>query len=454
MRDDIAVEMGTPSLQFAESDLADKFCEQHGEELRYVAKWGRWMRYVKGCWHEEETLLAFDLARKICDGLTRGSNRANKDLKSAKTFAAIERIAKADRRIAATVNQWDTDLWILNTPKGVVDLKTGKVRKHKPEDYLTKMTAAAPGGTCPLWMNHLKRITNGDDELVNYLQVMSGYTLTGETREHNLLYGHGTGRNGKGTTTGTLKEMMNDYAVAAPMQTFLVQNTPGHPTDLAMLRGARMVVASEVEEGQRWDENRIKMMTGGDPITARFMRQDFFTYKPQFKLWLSGNHKPSLRSVDVAIRSRFHLVPFTVEIPEAERDKELMEKLKGEWPGILAWAIDGCLLWQRNGLIPPPSVRAATDEYLAAEDTVTQWFADCCEASTNAKGLFTSELFNSWKSWAEEAGEFVGSQKRFSQRLEDRKHELGIEKVWNLHRDASHGNGFRGMKFREVRQKF
>jgi putative DNA primase/helicase len=186
-----------------------------------------------------------------------------------------------------------------------------------------------------------------------------------------------------------------------------------------MLRGARLVMATETEEGRRWAESRIKALTGGDPITARFMRQDFFTFTPQFKLFIAGNHKPGLRNVDEAIRRRLHLIPFDVKIPADERDRALAEKLKAEWPGILAWAIEGCRHWQRNGLAPPHAVTKATDEYLEAEDAMGQWLAECCEQGPY-RWASRADLFASWRQWAERVGEYVLPLKRFLQALETR----------------------------------
>jgi putative DNA primase/helicase len=185
------------------------------------------------------------------------------------------------------------------------------------------------------------------------------------------------------------------------------------------LHGARLVTATETEEGRRWAESRIKQLTGGDVVSARFMRQDFFDYRPQFKLVIAGNHKPSLRSVDEAIRRRFHLIPFAVTIPPIERDGELSEKLKAEWPGILRWLIDGCLEWQKNGLRPPKAVVDATEAYLSAEDAVAAWIDDSCQGNRSAWEQ-SSDLFASWSSWAESAGEIAGSQRRFSETLESR----------------------------------
>ncbi len=185
------------------------------------------------------------------------------------------------------------------------------------------------------------------------------------------------------------------------------------------MRGVRLAVGSETEEGARWAEARIKALTGGDRIAARFMRQDFFEFDPRFKLFVIGNKRPSLRGVDEAIRRRLHLVPFTVTIPERERDEELPERLRPEWPAILRWMIEGCLAWQHEGLNPPASVRTATASYLEAEDALTLWIDECCIRDPNAWEP-TGSLFASWKRWAEMSGEFVGSQKRFGQRLEER----------------------------------
>ena len=210
------------------------------------------------------------------------------------------------------------------------------------------------------------------------MRVM-GYCLTGITREHALFFGYGTGANGKGTFLNTMSAILGGYAAVAPMETFTASPTDRHPTDLAMLRGARLVAAQETEEGRRWAEGRIKAMTGGDPVTARFMRRDFFTFIPLFKLFIAGNHKPGLRGVDEAIRRRLNLIPFTVTIPVAERDVHLADKLGPEMPGILAWAIEGCLLWQRVGLQPPATVVEATHNYMAAEDALSLWIMERCK---------------------------------------------------------------------------
>ena len=301
----------------------------------------------------------------------------------------------------------------------MVNLRTGDTLAHDPARYITKITAVAHGGECPLWRRFLDEITTGNAELQGFLQRVVGYALTGSTREHALFFAYGTGGNGKGIFLNTVSAILADYAKTAPMETFTATQNDRHPTELAGLMGARLVTAQETESGKRWAESKIKSMTGGDPISARFMRQDFFEFTPQFKLLIAGNHKPGLRGVDEAIRRRFHLIPFTVTIPPEERDKDLAEKLKPEWGGILRWMIEGCLEWQRVGLAPPAIVRDATEAYLAAEDAIAQWLDECC-CHDPAYAERSSVLFANWKSWAEQAGEFAGSQKRFSQALEDR----------------------------------
>jgi putative DNA primase/helicase len=256
------------------------------------------------------------------------------------------------------------------------------------------------------------------------------------TREHALFFLYGTGANGKTTLLDAITSCAGDYHKTAPIETFTDSKNDRHPTELAGLHGARLVTATETEEGRQWAESKIKVLTGGDKIAARFMRQDFFEFTPQFKLIIAGNHKPGLRSVDEAIRRRLHLIPFTVTIPENERDAELPNKLKDERPGILAWMIDGCLAWQKHGLCPPTVVTDATAAYLEAEDSIAAWIDDRCERNPQAWES-ASRLFESWSAWATKAGEQIGSMKRFAERLDAR----GIAS----HRKKN-GRGFVGLR--------
>jgi len=407
--------------KFSDDALAAAFAETHKNRLRYVAPWGRWLVFDGMCWRHDDTLQAFDLVRKTCREAAVAANKPNvrTAIASAKTVAAVERLAKADRRLSATIDQWDCDPLLLNTPGAVIDLRTGASRPPKPDDYMTKMTAVAPGGTCPIWERFITRITDGDASLAEFLQRVIGYSLTGLTTEHALFFCYGTGANGKSVLIKTISDISAGYHREAAIETFTASAVDHHPTDLAGLQGARVVTSVETEEGRRWAEAKIKAITGGDKIAARFMRQDFFDFTPQFKLIIAGNHMPSLRSVDEAIRRRFHLIPFAVTIPLAERDRDLTEKLKAEWPGILHWMIKGCLAWQQEGLSPPASVQEATAAYLDAEDALANWIEDACARDPQAWET-SSKLFDSWSSWAKRSGEPGSSMKRFVQVLEAR----------------------------------
>ena len=306
---------------------------------------------------------------------------------------------------------------MLNTPGVVVDLRTGKLRP--PADFMTKMTAVAPDGKCTRWLAFLDRITGRDADLINYLQRVIGYALTGEIKEHAIFFGHGTGANGKSVLISTISGIMGDYHKATSIETFTASKFDRHPTEVAALQGARLVTASETERGRQWAESRIKELTGGDLVTARFMRQDFFEYRPQFKLFIAGNHTPGLGGVDEAMRRRFHMIPFSVTIPKPERDTDLVEKLKAEWPGILAWAIRGCLMWRALGLQKPKAVVEASEAYLEAEDAVGTWINEKCERRPHA-WTASADLFASWSAWAKSAGEEIGSQKAFTEALKGR----------------------------------
>jgi len=398
-----------------EDNVALEFSAKYANSLRYVHLWGKWFWWDGVRWASEDTLFAFDLARRLC----RNAEDADH-----KTVAAVTALARSDRRQAATTSQWDADPWLLGTPKGTVDLHTGKLFAPRPTDYITKITSVAPSDelprdSCPLWLAFINDITNGKEELQDYLQRMCGYFLTGSTKEDALFFGHGKGANGKSVFMRTVAGILNEYHEAASMDMFVVTYGERQPTDLAQLRGARLVTATETEEGKRWAEAKLKLITGGDPITARFIRQDFFTYIPQFKLLFGGNHTPAIRNVDVAMTRRMNLIPFLVTIPKEKQDQELFNKLKAEWPGILRWTIDGCLAWQREGLKPPKIVTGATENYLTSEDTTKNFFDDCCLIAKNEYDTF-EHLWDGYVDWCEDCREHIGTKKAFGQRLKDK----------------------------------
>lgn len=332
--EDFGLPTGEEAVAFSEDALALHFSMQHLDDLRFVAPWSRWLRYDNDDrrWRTDERLETFDDARKICRAAALQTNepKARIRLSSASTVAAVERLARSDQRLAATVDQWDRDMWLLNTPAGTVNLRTGEMQVHRRENYITKITATSPGGACDLWRKFIATVTGGDTTLAEFIQRMFGYSLTGSTQEQCLFFLYGLGANGKSTALNTVSSILADYHTTAPIETFTASATDRHPTELAGLRSARLVTALETEEDRRWAETKIKSLTGGDKIAARFMRQDFFEFTPAFKLVIAGNHKPSLRGMDEAIRRRFHLVPLTVTIPQVERDPDLPNKLKAE----------------------------------------------------------------------------------------------------------------------------
>ena len=406
---------------FTDDALGLRFTETFAPALRFVAAWNRWMIWDGKLWRKDDTLRVFDLVRRSMRVISAEAEdpKVRAILSSAKTVVGIEKLVRADRQHTALADQWDSDPWMLNTPGGVVNLQTGEIGPHDPRHLMTKSTAVAPSTDhdCSQWRIFLARVTGNDPELESYLKRIAGYWLTGLTREHAMWFLYGTGRNGKGVFLNTILRIMGDYAMTASPDTFTEDGKGKHLTVLARLQGSRLVVSQETEEGVPWAEARIKSVTGGDPITANFMRQDPFTFTPYFKLAIAGNHKPSLKSVDAAIRARLNLTPFTVTIPPSERDPGLSEKLWLEAPAILAWMIEGCAEWRDIRLSAPEIVSKATDDYFDSEDATSLWIVDCCEIGKQHQAM-SAALFRSWTSWAIKGGERAGSHKAFSRVME------------------------------------
>jgi putative DNA primase/helicase len=329
--------------------------------------------------------------------------------------------------------------------KMAIDLRTGETRKTVATDYFTKIMGAPycakPGTPHPLWDAFLRRVTADDADLVDFLQRFLGYCLTGNVHEQVLVFLFGTGANGKSVFVNTVSKIFGTYATVAPMEMFLASYTDRHPAEIAKLRGARLVVAHETQKGRRWDEAKIKNLTGGDRLAARYMRGEWFDFRPTHKLLIVGNHKPSLSSVDEAIRRRFLLVPFTVQIPPHERDPQLTDKLEPEWPAITRWIVDGTLKWRETGLMVPKIVRDATREYLADQDAIEQWLGECVDTYPDAF-VKTAELFASWKIWAERRNLAVGTVTAFAESLVDK----GYQK-----KNMTSARGFKGMMIKPER---
>jgi putative DNA primase/helicase len=400
-----------------EDSAAQEFVDLYGDRLRYCHTRGSWYHWDGVCWKQDGTGRAFDYVRKLARRLSEDQDERKRYITNKTNFSAgVERFSRHDQTIAVTSDYWDHDPWLLGTPGGTVDLRTGALRPASPDDGITKTTAVTPAKSgCPLWLNFLREATNGDDGLIRFLQQWCGYALTGVTLEHALLFVYGTGGNGKSVYLNTTSWILSDYAVVSAMETFTASNNDKHPTDLAMLCGARLVTASETEAGRAWAEARIKQMTGGDPITARFMRRDFFTYVPQFKLTIIGNHKPTLNNVDEAARRRFNIVPF-IHKPSAP-DRQLPEKLMAEAPAILQWMIDGCLDWQQNGLIRPKCVIEATEEYFSDQEVFPRWLEEVCICGGTVSEA-SSVLYRAWSEYARSVGAKPGTQADFKENMQ------------------------------------
>ena len=410
--------------EFSDDALALAYSTRHDGEVVFVPALGRWLRWNGHKWAEDDTLTVFDLVRAVCrsagaraeaDGKGVGGLTLARSLCSARTIANAERIARSDPRHVRRIEEFDADPWALNTPSGIVDLRTGAMKAPLADDLHSKATAVGPNGECPRWLQFLKQITQDNTPLVDYLQRWAGYTLTGLIRDHAFLFAWGPGGNGKSVLLGTVAAVLGDYATTAMADVFTVARSEQHPTHLASLRGARMVLVSETEEGRPWAESRIKSLTGGDRISARVMRGDPFEFSPTFKLWIAGNHRPVLRNPDPALRRRLQLVPLTFVPPRP--DVLLSEALREEMPGILAWAIRGCLAWQRDGLNPPKVVLEAAADYFAEQDSVANWFAEQCDRGDTFETP-ARQLFTDWQIWARIRGEEPGTEKRFSAALE------------------------------------
>jgi putative DNA primase/helicase len=421
--------VGSANHIITEDSAATEFVERHGQDLRFCHTVGSWFVFIETHWQEDETGEAFQMARLLARQLseTQDSTRLTGINKTFFT-SGIERFAKCDPLVAVTHAYWDADPWLLGTPGGTVDLRTGELRKSNRNDAITKLTAVAPlDEDCPGWLRFLVETTGNDGELIRFLQQWCGYCLTGVTSEHALVFVYGPGGNGKSVFLNIMTRIFGDYARTAAMDTFTSSKNDKHPTELAMLRGARLVTASETEDGKAWAEARIKQLTGGDSIAARFMHEDFFEYKPQFKLVVVGNHMPDLHNVDAAAKRRFNIVPFI--ITPATPDRELEERLFREAGGILNWMIKGCLDWQANGLKRSESVQAATRTYFSEQDLMGQWIEDRCDVKLGNPKMWdrSADLYADWSAFCSKAGDSPGSKKGFGGAMRKRGFQLDRE---------------------------
>ena len=429
---------------------SERFVSDHGEDVRYCYPWATWLVWTGARWEKDEAGRAHRLAKETVRGIYQEAAEAGDEdrrkalakhaarSESADKIRAMLELARSELPVAP--DELDADPMLLNTKSGTIDLRTGELCEHRREDLITKIAPVEyrPDAEAPAWGAFLERVLP-DEELRGFVRRAAGYSASGDTSEQCLFINHGVGANGKSTFHEAAAAALGDYAMRAPTDMLLARRSGAVPNDVARLKGARFVTAAETEDGRRLAESLVKDLTGQDTITARFMRAEFFDFKPTHKLHLSTNHKPEIRGTDAAIWRRIRLVPWTVTIPPAEQDKKLSEKLRGELAGVLAWIVRGCVEWRHEGLKAPDAVRKATGAYRSEMDVIGAFIEDCCVLRPDASALATP-LYVAYKEWCEESGEPIEKQRRFGMRLTERG--LRREKVGGVYK--WYGIGLRG----------
>lgn len=419
-----------------QTDIANgrRFVEQHGDDVRYNADSKRWLAWDGIRWHDNAVVevesRAKDTAVSIWDEAKESKNTslsawAVRSESSAGVHGMLE-MAHSEASVAITA-ALDTDPWLLNTPSGTVNLKTGELRPARREDLITKVTAAPfdPGAECSRWLQFHDEVCihadfTTDRELIDYMQRLAGYSLTGSVREQIFAVFFGQGRNGKTVWLNVIRGLLGDYAVTTATDLLLSKRdgAPGHA--LAILHGRRFVGCAETDAGRRLDESMVKNITGSDKIPARWLYGQPFEFDPTHKLFLATNHRPDIKGTDEAIWRRIHPVPFLRTIDPAKVDSDLEAKLKNEWPGILAWMVRGCLDWQGlGGLNPPAAVVEAAASYRQESDAVARFIEDCCELLHGAQ-VETSRLVAAYRLWCETEAEQPLSSTAFGREMSNR----------------------------------
>lgn len=402
----------------SELELSDRLVAASKGILRWTPGL-EWMRNMGTHWEKDDALSRFTEAKKVCRSAAVGMESAKLAAKvcAAATHSAILSLARSSDGIVTSVMQWDAHPMLLNTPAAVIDLTTG--RQVKRDGLLfTQLSGASPTKMAtPVWDKFIGEVFDGDLAMVEFMQRMGGYSLTGSIKEQKLFFLHGNGANGKSVFLDVLRALGGTYSHNLPSEALMTSRHESHPTMLASLHGKRLAISSEIEESAHWAEARIKAMTGDETMTARYMRQDFFTFRVSHKHIIAGNFKPRLKGDDFAMVRRMVLIPFTQRFEGARRDNNLPEKLKAEYPGILAWFIEGARKWAEGGLAIPDAINEASREYMAEQDDIGLWVQSCCQVVPGNPEL-SSHLFASFNAWKSRNGEHAGSAKTFSQRLE------------------------------------
>jgi putative DNA primase/helicase len=436
-----------PFFKCTDTGNGERLVHHYGKDIRYSHDWDKWLVWSGNRWEIDKIgtikQLAKETARKIYEEASR-ENDTRKREKIAKWAISSESEAKKKAMIASAqsepgipilLEELDKDNWLLNVQNGTIDLRKGKLMPHSRKDLITKIAPIEydPDAQAPPWIEFIKTIMGGSQNLADYLQKAVGYSLTGDIREQILFFLYGTGSNGKSTFLETVQRMMGDYAQQSDFSTFTVKQNDTVRNDLARMKGSRFISAAEVESDKRLAEVLVKQMTGGDKISARFLFKEHFEYKPTYKIWLAANHQPIVRGTDEAIWRRIKLVPFSIIIPEGKRDKKLPQKLQAELPGILNWAIEGLIKWQKNGLHTPLEIKEATEDYRNEMDMLGNFISENCILNPLAKTK-VSELYDEYSTWASITGDLVLGKRDFNRLLKERgikqKRSTGGQFFW------------------------
>ena len=403
---------------------------KHGKHLRYLKARDLWLVWNGKHWAPDETGEVVRLAKQVIADLAEEARSASDGEESApvrkwqrrcETPARISAMldwAKTEPGINVLPDQLNADPWKFNCRNGTVDLRTGQLHPHNSEDLHSKLADNDydPKAQCSVFLKFLQRISNEDATWVNYVQRIFGYALTGDTREQCFFFSTGGGENGKSTLISTLLHIAGPYGKTSAPEVFLKRNYATHPTEVADIQGCRVIVTPEVEQGRALNEALLKQLSGGDKIKARYLFHDFFEFTPTAKVILSANTLPEIRGADHGIWRRVRVIPFDVTISAEEKDPQLLDKLKAEAPGILAWAVQGCLAWQQRRLSPPDRILRATAEYRETMDIVGRFLTDACERHPKGRES-AADLFQAFECWCAANGEAVLTQKDFGSRL-------------------------------------
>lgn len=421
-----------PSFNLTDLGNAERLVHRHGEDLRYDHSRRKWLVWDDKRWRFDDSGEIVRRAKETVkttylEAAPGGDSPIDRDLarhalrsESTSRIEAMISLARSEPGIAVAPDAFDSDLWLLNCQNGTVDLRTGERREHRREDMLTKLAGADydSDAEAPRFAAFMREVLV-EDEMIGFVQRFAGYTLTGSTRERVVAILHGRGKNGKSTLIEVLQDVLGDYGRNTSTETLLTKRHEGVGNDVAALQGARFVSAAEVEKGRRLAESKVKQLTGNDTVTARFLYGEPFDFRPQFKLWLSTNNKPEIVGTDDAIWDRIRLIPFTQRFAGTAADAKLPERLREELPGILAWAVEGCRIWQAEGLGEPEGVKTATEDYRLDMDTLATFIADRCYRADHASVL-AERLYEDYRTWCAETGENAETQKKFGGRLRER----------------------------------